>query len=76
MNKVDLPVGTQFYVDGDLLIVKECETSEFDPQPCHGCYFFENDTSIICGEDFSLSCVCSDRKDRSSVIFSKVEEKP
>lgn len=75
MNKVDLLVGTKFYVGDDLLVVEECEQSNCDPPSCDGCHFFNNDTTVTCGDDFSLSCVCGDRHDRKPVIFKKVEEK-
>lgn len=71
MIKVDLPVGTMFYVDGDLLTVKESEDFGCAYAPCSDCYFFK--VGKICSSP--LSCTDTYRKDGIDVIFNKVEEK-
>lgn len=68
---VDLPVGTKFYVDGNLLAVEVCEDIDCVPTPCGKCYFFK--VGKLCSS--VLSCVSSYREDGNDVIFKKVEEK-
>lgn len=71
MKKVDLPVGTKFYVDGVLLTVKEGQKYGVLYAPCDGCYFYK--AGIVCS--CQLSCAETNRRDRVDVVFKKVEEK-
>ena len=71
MIKVDLPVGTKFYVDGDLLTVKKYDIFDCDPTPCGKCYFFKVGEICSC----QLFCSETNRRDGVDVIFKKVEEK-
>lgn len=71
MIKVDLPIGTLFYVDGDLLTVKKLGLFDCNPTPCSKCYFFKVGRICTC----MLSCTDTNRRDGVDVIFKKVEEK-